>query len=437
MVRDHNEDNHCFCADLSNIQWRFFEQVEVKELSDKGALLILADGMGGTNAGEVASEKAIEGVKHFISESMKISISWDIAAKSILFNAIKAAQETITEFARSHPETKGMGTTLVLSLVAGAKVYTAWIGDSRCYGWNVNNGLVMLSHDHSYVQELVDGGKLTMEQAFYHPDSNIITQSLGDAGRPPKPDFSVTNLQPGDRIMLCSDGLSGMLQDHDIEKIISENPDPSVCAKVLTDKANEAGGHDNITVILCDIIACPRVADNKVLKKKKTKLLLYSLLALSFVLMVFVWLCYDKKIQVSKSSNPSITINTQVSKPIVKDKVLPSKEKRITISEGEKSGIIIKKTQQRDETRTREEKPREEIINKLNDLKKIIDNGDLLTVTGSKEALDKEINEIIKCTCNNKPFKDKVNKLLSSDKFQGRENTKTVIEDIQKLLEQM
>ncbi len=283
MVREHNEDHHSFCPDLLKQEWKFFDHVQVECLSEKGALLILADGMGGTNAGEVASAKAIEGVKHFISKTLKEPINWEEQAKEILTKAILAAQVQIVEHSNSHPDTQGMGTTLVITLVVGSIAYTSWCGDSRCYKWNNESGLIMLSHDHSYVQELVDSGKISPEQAFFHPDSNIITQSLGDSKRAPKPDFSIANLKAGDRLLLCSDGLNSMIQDHAIEKIIGEVSDPVVCAKVLVDEANKAGGHDNTTVIICDIIKCPSYSIPKK-KPKRNTILIFTIIITVFAL---------------------------------------------------------------------------------------------------------------------------------------------------------
>jgi len=250
MERDHNEDYHGYIPDLESGEWVFFDSREVKGLSEKGSLLIVADGMGGSNAGEVASKIAVDSVKTFIQKQIAQAMpDKEAAVKSILLESVKTAQKDLVDHEKQFPETKGMGTTLVVSWVIKNKAFIAWVGDSRLYLHN-KSGLIQLSHDHSFVQELVDAGKLTQEQAFYHPQSNIITQSLGDAKRPPNPGYTTYNIQTGDIILFCSDGLNGMVTDSNIEYFLNSNPVASEAAKVLIDEANKAGGHDNITILL-------------------------------------------------------------------------------------------------------------------------------------------------------------------------------------------
>ena len=253
MERDHNEDYHGYIPDLESAEWVFFDSREVKGLSEKGSLLIVADGMGGTNAGEVASKMAVESVKTFIQQQIAQAMpEKEAAAKSLLIESVKAAQKELVDHEKQFPETEGMGTTLVVAWIIKNKMFITWVGDSRLYLIN-QNGLIQLSHDHSYVQELVDTGKITAEQAFYHPQSNIITQSLGDAKRPPHPGFTTYNIQTGDTILICSDGLNGMVTDTNIEHFTRGNPILADAAKALIDEANKAGGHDNITVLLASI----------------------------------------------------------------------------------------------------------------------------------------------------------------------------------------
>ncbi|MFZ4401309.1 MAG: protein phosphatase 2C domain-containing protein [Bacteroidales bacterium] len=251
MEREHNEDYHGFIADVSNGEWLFFGNKMVESLSELGSFLIVADGMGGTNAGEVAAELAVHTSRDYVLNKMSgcYSVS-ESDAKTIIFDAIKSSQNTIVQHQKDFPETEGMGTTLVLTWIIKNKAYIAWVGDSRCYVFNQTSGLKQLSKDHSYVQELVDSGKLSEEQAFYHPQSNIITQSLGDAKRPPIPGFVTYNLQTEDSILMCSDGLNGMITDSKIEYFMRTVPEPKPCADLLIDEANKAGGHDNITVLI-------------------------------------------------------------------------------------------------------------------------------------------------------------------------------------------
>lgn len=327
LEREHNEDYHIFCSDLSSpdVKWEFFTGVNVEKLGSKGALLVLADGMGGANAGEVASSLAIEGIKNYFSE-VKISNSLSSTdIKSILHKAIAFANRLIIEHQKKAPETKGMGTTLVLGWILDNKLYVAWVGDSRCYKYNINTGLMPLSKDHSLVQEMVNKGQLTYEQAFYHPQSNIITQSLGDGNRLPEPGFVTYNLQEKDRILLCSDGLNGMIQDSDIGLLLSQIPNIETCTRELISAANQAGGHDNTTIILCDIIsvdAIPNIEQqskdihNEAPKAFPKKLInLKTLIAASliffiigFVLAVFLLKSNSEKKELPKVDEPKEAI---------------------------------------------------------------------------------------------------------------------------------
>ena len=168
MEREHNEDYHGYIPDMETGENVFFDAREVTGLSDKGALLIVADGMGGTNAGEVASKIAVETVESFILQKVAQTMPENEGGiKSLLLESVKIAQKELVEHQKKFPDTNGMGTTLVVAWVIKNKAYITWVGDSRLYLFN-QSGLRQLSHDHSYVQELVDEGKITADQAFYH-----------------------------------------------------------------------------------------------------------------------------------------------------------------------------------------------------------------------------------------------------------------------------
>jgi len=210
--------------------------------------------MGGTNAGEVASTIAIGSIKEYFVKKDPAGYK-DEKILSELKQGILFAHRAILKRARKDAALKGMGTTLIIGWIFNGKFFTAWSGDSRCYYYRRSTGLRQLSKDHSYVQALADTGVITAEQAFFHPYSNIITQSLGDAERPPEPDTAMLTLVKGDILLLCSDGLNGMLRDAQIEEIIKENEENmDQCADHLIDQANEAGGGDNITVILSKVV---------------------------------------------------------------------------------------------------------------------------------------------------------------------------------------
>ncbi|MBE8952035.1 MAG: Stp1/IreP family PP2C-type Ser/Thr phosphatase [Quinella sp. 1Q7] len=203
---------------------------------------VVADGMGGAQAGEVASQLLVEVVKIVLAE---IPAPWD---EKILSRAILAANEKILDTARQNAEYRGMGTTATILSLNGAQGYFAHVGDSRLYLLR-SGTLRQLTEDHSYVETLVRRGELSAEAARTHPMKNVLTQAVGamddiqvDAGNFP--------VQGGDIFLLCTDGLTNMVDDATIAKILqtAENP-----ADVLIDAALAAGGRDNVTVIVAGV----------------------------------------------------------------------------------------------------------------------------------------------------------------------------------------
>ena len=255
--RLNNEDNFQLTDDLSADQWSFVTDNEV-DLGEKGALLIVCDGMGGTNAGEVASKLAVETIKEWFS-SERLTEEVVAASESIvqyIEKAIVAADTRIKEEGQNDKEKEGMGSTIVMAWIIGQSAYIGWCGDSRAYCFNPAAGLKRLSHDHSYVQTLVDAGHLTEELAFDHPNSNIITRCLGGTIEAAEPEVKEYPLHDGDVIMLCSDGLSGALRDRIIETVIGENAENmAACRDALWNAARDAGWHDNVTIGLCRIVS--------------------------------------------------------------------------------------------------------------------------------------------------------------------------------------
>ena len=246
LVRDNNEDNFQASSDLSIEPMRWVNK-EICSLGEKGALLVVADGMGGMNAGEVASELAIETVRNafrpqnLTEEVMKNRFSIEKFMNSVIVDADKR----IKAEAKSHPESRGMGTTIVIAWLLNGKLYVSWCGDSRAYIYNPQAGLHQISKDHSYVQSLIDKGSINKEDAFDYPESNIITRCLSDSPTKAKPE---SLLQPydvcdNDIILLCTDGLSGMIRDNEIEGIIRKNEhDMDMCSDVLIKAACDAEG---------------------------------------------------------------------------------------------------------------------------------------------------------------------------------------------------
>ncbi len=269
-VREHNEDNYVVCPDVSKNEW-FFSDVTIEP--EEGTLLVIADGMGGLNAGEIASAIAIETVQDYFRNAERKKLETNEHVKEALIECINNAQVSMLAHAKEHPETSGMGTTIVIAFIKDNILHTAWVGDSRCYVFRNNSDLYYATKDHSYVQELVDAGKITMQQAFYHPENNIITRSLGDnSNKTPKPDFCAYPLESGDKIILCSDGLSGMLQDEAILNVLCNTSNINETASSLVQAANEAGGHDNITLILTEILTVSNKPFSESFKLKKMPL---------------------------------------------------------------------------------------------------------------------------------------------------------------------
>lgn len=252
--RPNNEDNYQLDDNLSDNSWGFTADAEVS-LGEKGALLVVCDGMGGMNAGEVASDIAVKTIKEWFTTD-KLTDAAVAAPCKYISSAIVAADAAIKAHSKTNPDTEGMGSTIVLAWLLGQKVYVGWCGDSRCYRFNPALGLERLSHDHSYVQELVDAGKLTEELAFDHPNNNIITRSLGDPRGAAQPDCKEFDLYNQDIILLCSDGLCGTLRDNEIAELIKQHQTSmQECRDALWDADEAAGWTDNTTIALAQIIS--------------------------------------------------------------------------------------------------------------------------------------------------------------------------------------
>lgn len=266
-----NEDNMYVDSDLSNNAQGEFMADQVVDLSDKGCLMVVADGMGGMNAGEVASDIAIKTVTSYFSPERMAETSFrDSRARcKYLEQVVEAADEAIKNDARSDKEHEGMGSTIILAWLCDDEICLTWCGDSRAYLFRPGKGFWQVSKDHSYVQGLVDDGKITIDEAFDHPYGNIITRSLGDPEKRAKADSKVFPVFEGDIFMLCSDGLSGVLRDHktydpDGQRIDTENLEDIIdanrhsmtdCRDALFAAAERNDWYDNVTAIVCEIVS--------------------------------------------------------------------------------------------------------------------------------------------------------------------------------------
>ena len=212
LERSNNEDNFIVNADLTKSDWFIpADQESAIELGESGCVFVVADGMGGMNAGEVASAIAVDTVKELFSlGNLQETIITDDRIAAFMCNVVEEADRRIKIKQDEDEATSGMGTTIVMAWVVKDRAHLCWCGDSRAYLFNKASGLVRLSKDHSYVQELVDEGKLDPDLAFDHPNSNIITRSLGDSRSSVNPDYMSRRIVSGDQILLCSDGLCGL-----------------------------------------------------------------------------------------------------------------------------------------------------------------------------------------------------------------------------------
>lgn len=216
------------------------------------ALLALADGMGGHQAGEEASRIALEQVQETILPSLKKDKSVEDFSEHLL-KAIKHANKAILDYAVEHGiETEDMGTTIEVVVLDGATAWIAHVGDSRVYLLG-KQGLDQVTTDHTAVAEMIQAGMLEPEAVYDHPQRNILTQALGGE-HIIEVDISHIEVSVGERILICSDGLWGLLRDNALERMLLQASPPNDLVTELIRAANEAGGEDNISVVICDIL---------------------------------------------------------------------------------------------------------------------------------------------------------------------------------------
>lgn len=207
-------------------------------------LFIVADGMGGHQAGDFASSYSVKKILESISLSLQKN------PHKIFADAIRYANRELIEKAKANPELKGMGTTVVLLTIIGEKAYVANVGDSRLY--LMEDTLTQITVDHSLVQEMIRIGELTKESARLHPDKNIITRAVG-AGRDINADYFEFTLTEKSILLMCSDGLSNMVDDEQLAILLKSAKKPEKIGKKLIEAANRNGGKDNIAVIVINV----------------------------------------------------------------------------------------------------------------------------------------------------------------------------------------
>lgn len=217
-----------------------------KPIGNLSNLFIVADGMGGHNAGDYASKYTVETIVEEVEKSFEKN------AVKILEKAINIANDHIRQKASEDETYFGMGTTLVVATCIGKYLQVANVGDSRLY--IINDKITQVTTDHSLVEEMVRLGGIDREAARMHPDKNIITRAIG-ASEEVEVDFFNLELKQGDIILMCSDGLTNMVEDEEIRMIVSGQRDVVEMAEALVNEANDNGGKDNISVIVIEPFA--------------------------------------------------------------------------------------------------------------------------------------------------------------------------------------
>lgn len=218
-------------------------------INDPDNIFIVVDGMGGHNAGEIASRMAIELLKAEMDVELLQKANNEIdSIERIFFNALNATSTKIFDYGKENQEWAGMGCTVAIAWLNDNILYSGHVGDARVYVCNQHE-IHQVGNDHSHVAEVVKLGQMTKEEARLSPLKNQITQALGMTGQV-DPEFHKTNINSDDRIILCSDGLWDMLSDHEIHEIAFSGNDAKSLCEEFVKRANLAGGHDNITVLV-------------------------------------------------------------------------------------------------------------------------------------------------------------------------------------------
>ncbi|HYQ29788.1 MAG TPA: Stp1/IreP family PP2C-type Ser/Thr phosphatase [Polyangiaceae bacterium] len=247
QIREHNEDNF-LVADLTRRTRSLMESDREPPVGERGMLLGVCDGMGGAAAGEVASQLAVDIIYEKLIQGDPPAHHDDLARR--LVQAVEEAGIRIFNEARADRTRRGMGTTATIAALMDARLFVAQVGDSRAYILR-GERFTQVSRDQSLVNQLIEAGQLTEEEAETFEHNNIILQALGTA-ETVQVDLTYVDLCRGDRLLLCSDGLSGMVRGDEMREVLLSTRDSLEACRELTDRANRAGGHDNITVIVAE-----------------------------------------------------------------------------------------------------------------------------------------------------------------------------------------
>ena len=233
-------------SDIGNVREQNQDYYYIPSNDSDLKLYILADGMGGYKGGEIASKMATEAVKEFVYLNFSKTEGLKEKILELVRQAAIYANKVVFDKSKEVEELEGMGTTLEICLIYNNKAYIGHIGDSRIY--RIRKGVMRkLTKDHSYVQKLVEDGTITREEANVHPKKNMLIKALGCTPFV-EPDIRARNIEKNDILIMCSDGLTNMVTEEKIFNIIQDNPQNA--ADILVEEAKNAGGYDNITVVI-------------------------------------------------------------------------------------------------------------------------------------------------------------------------------------------
>lgn len=322
------------CTDTGRTR-RVNEDSMVTFDSPNGRVVAVCDGMGGQNAGDVASQLAVAVIQDILSDNTFAT------PEEAITSSVLAANQAILRKASMNEDMQGMGATCVMLIVKDDKVYYGSIGDSRIY--YIANGMIrQITKDQSYVQTLVDAGQITLAEAEHHQDKNQITNALGVEGMTPPVIGQMPIIpEPNSTFLLCSDGLSGMINNNTILNTVSRHElSLNERARMLVEQANEAGGLDNITVQLVEFPAedmamspmgSPSVSSAIAQPKKKSHAVLYSLIAALLVIAVAggaYWYFHEEE-----KPQPKATVTTKVKQKAKAKKEEPKSEPEVVVKQ--------------------------------------------------------------------------------------------------------
>lgn len=240
------------CSLLGNYRENNEDSIDVKQFPDL-IVSVVADGMGGQAAGEIASKRAVEIIPRELRKNLSSHLSVD-GTKAVIRRSIVQANEEIMAMGALDKDMKNMGTTVVIAVWRkGSELYITGVGDSRCYLIRAKK-ITQLTVDHSLARALVEAKTISEDDAREHRFKNVLWKYLGSKEVGEGPDVTVTTLQPGDRFLLCTDGLSGVCSDEQMLNFISQQTDMQACAEGLGQLALDNGSRDNVSVIMIEVV---------------------------------------------------------------------------------------------------------------------------------------------------------------------------------------